>query len=386
MARGRRAQSASAKGSTRTGAAKLGEGIGSSGATSRPTLSTSRPTLSTSRPTLSTSRPTLSTSRPTLASKKPEATKEWTALLALLSDPARLRVLRALESHELSVGEISKGLQMPQSTASRHIKPLFDAQFVSRRMEGTTSLYRADAASLALLPEDVRALWNLTRLRLEGSPQSDDDDARLAAVLATRQTSTAGFFGRVGGEWDSIRRTLFGESIGSGAVLGLLDSTWVVADIGCGTGEVSARIAPYVGRVIAIDRESAMIDAARHRLSGARNVEFRRGDVMHLPLKDGTLDAAVAMLLLHHIADPSAAVVEIARTLKSGGRLLVIDMVEHARSEYRATMSHQHLGFSNRQAQEWARASEMRIDRWHRISPETTAQGPGLFGALLTKV
>ncbi|MSQ90484.1 MAG: metalloregulator ArsR/SmtB family transcription factor [Phycisphaerales bacterium] len=318
-------------------------------------------------------------------SKKTQSSKEWTALLAMLSDPARLRVLRALESYELAVGEIAKALQMPQSTASRHIKPLFDAQFVSRRVEGTTSLYRADPANHALLAEDVRALWRLTRERFEGSAQSEDDDARLAAVIAARRIASRGFFGRVGGEWDSIRRTLFGESIGSDAVLGLLDPKSVVADLGCGTGEVSERIAPYVGRVIAIDREPSMLDAARRRLSRARNVEFRRGDVMSLPLKARTLDAAVAMLLLHHVADPGAAVVEIARTLKVGGRLLVIDMVEHTRVEYRTTMAHQHLGFSQRDAVAWAAKSSMTLDRWSRIAPVTTAQGPGLFSLLMTK-
>ena len=75
-------------------------------------------------------------------------TKEWTELLAMLSDPARLRVLRALEAHELAVGEIARALQMPQSTASRHIKPLFDAQFVARRMEGTTSGTRKNLVTL----------------------------------------------------------------------------------------------------------------------------------------------------------------------------------------------------------------------------------------------
>ncbi len=300
----------------------------------------------------------------------------------MLSDPARLRVLRALESHELAVGELARALQMPQSTASRHIKPLFDAGLVSRRVEGTTSLYRVDHAPIA---EDVRALWALTRQRLVGTSQSQDDDARLTAVVALRRMGTSGFFGRIGGEWDSVRRSLFGESVGSDAVLGLLDPAWVIADIGCGTGEVAERIAPYVARVIAVDREVAMLDAARKRLSGVKHVEFRRGDVKKLPLKDRELDAAVAMLLFHHLDDPSAAAAEIARTLKSGGRLLVIDMVEHNRSEYRATMGHRHLGFSQNDARKWAKASGLSLDRWQRIAPETTAQGPGLFSALLSR-
>ena len=300
----------------------------------------------------------------------------------MLSDPARLRVLRALDAHELAVGEIAKALQMPQSTASRHIKPLFEAKIVTRRMEGTTSLYRVDASDM---PAEIGALWGLTRTRLEGTPQSKDDDARLGAIIAARRLGSRGFFGRVGGDWDSIRRSLFGDAAGAEGMLGLLNPKWIIADIGSGTGEVSERIAPYVGRVVAIDREVAMVDAAKRRLAGVQNVEFRRGDVSKLPAKRGEFDAAVAMLLFHHLADPSAATIEIARVLKVGGRLLVIDMVEHDRSEYRTTMSHLHLGFSQRDARAWARASGMTLDRWRRITPQVDVRGPGLFSALLTR-
>jgi len=321
-------------------------------------------------------------SRPNSSPTDTLATKDWAALLGMLSDPVRLRVLRALATHELAVGEIARALQMPQSTASRHIKPLFDARLAVRRMEGTTSLYRVDHS---ILTSEVQTLWALTRKRLDGSAQSQDDDARLGVVIASRKMGSPDFFGRIGGEWDSIRKALFGESIGSDAVLGLLDPHAVVGDIGCGTGEISQRIAPYVARVIAIDRESAMIDAAKRRLSSQTNIDFRRGDVMALPLKDRTLDAAVAMLLFHHVDDPAAAVVELARTLKLGGHLLVIDMVEHERAEYRTTMGHRHLGFSHNDAKAWARASGLHLSRWRRVTPGVDVRGPGLFSALFCR-
>lgn len=301
----------------------------------------------------------------------------------MLSDPARLRVLRALEAHELAVGEVAKALQLPQSTVSRHIKPLFDAKIVARRVEGTTSLYKLDSAAIS---SEVATLWSMTRSRLEGSAQAADDDARLATVLAARRVGTNGFFGRIGGEWDAIRRSLFGDTAAAEGVLGLLDPNWVVADIGSGTGEVSHLIAPFVARVVAIDREPAMVEAGKRRLAGVKNVEFRRGDVLGLPARRGEFDAAVAMLVFHHLEDPAAAAVEIARVLKVGGRLLVVDMVEHDRSEYRTTMSHMHLGFSQRDARQWARASGMRLDRWHRIAPQVDVRGPGLFSALLTRL
>ena len=60
--------------------------------------------------------------------------------LSALNDIARLRVLRLLAQHELSVGEIADILQLPQSTVSRHLKMLLETAFVARRTVGTTGL------------------------------------------------------------------------------------------------------------------------------------------------------------------------------------------------------------------------------------------------------
>lgn len=303
-------------------------------------------------------------------------------MLAMFSDAARLRVLRALEANELAVGELARALQVPQSTASRLIKPLFERGFVTRRLEGTTSLYRAD---LTAVSKEMQSLWELSKHALTGSAQSAEDDARLAAVIADRPMDSLGYFGRVGGEWDAIRRELFGEAGGIDGLLALLDPDWVVADIGCGTGEVAQRLAPSVGRVVAIDREAAMIDAARRRLSKATNTEVRRGDILALPARDAEFDAAIAMLLFHHIEDPSRAMTEIARCVKVGGRILVIDMVEHERTSYRTSMGHRHLGFSQESAKVWARAAPVVLRRWRRITPVVDVRGPGLFCALFSR-
>ena len=59
--------------------------------------------------------------------------------LSALADSGRLRMLRLLERAELSVGEIASALQLPQSTASRHLKTLMDSGWLSRRSVGTAS-------------------------------------------------------------------------------------------------------------------------------------------------------------------------------------------------------------------------------------------------------
>ena len=87
----------------------------------------------------------------------------------------------------------------------------------------------------------------------------------------------------------------------------------MVGDLGCGTGETSATLAPFVERVIAVDASAAMLQAARKRLHGFDNVELRRGDLEALPIDDARLDAATLMLVLHYVPEPARALAEVSR-------------------------------------------------------------------------
>lgn len=302
--------------------------------------------------------------------------------LSTLSDLARLRMMRLLQQEELSVGELARGLQLPQSTVSRHLKLLHEGGWIVKRSEGTASLYRLDAQRL---DDDARELWHVAGSQLRNSPTLDEDDTRLAEVIAERRTDSKAFFGRIGGEWDALRQTLFGSDFTANAMLALLDETWTVADLGCGTGNAVELLAPHVARVIAVDREPAMLQAAAKRLTGLDNVEFRQGDLMRLPLQSAEVDAAVAVLVMHHVADPAAAVLEASRCLKSAGKLLVVDMVAHDRESYRHTMGHQHLGFSEKAVQQWAAAGDLQFSAYRRLRTDTAGKGPGLFVATFRK-
>lgn len=316
-----------------------------------------------------------------MASSDLTARARWLSWLGTLGDLARLRLLRLLERDELGVGELARALQLPQSTVSRHLKPLFEQGWIVKRTEGTQSLYRLVPDQL---PEDMQALWQLTLEHLGTSPTYDEDDSRLAEVLAMRRVDSRTFFGRIGGDWDDLRRQLFGEAFGADALLALLPADAVVADLGCGTGDAAIRLAPYVGRIIAVDREPSMLAAARRRMDQFDNIEFRQGDIFDLPLKDGEADLVVMMLVLHHLDGPERALAGVARVLAAGGRALVVDMVSHDRTSYQHTMGHRHLGFSEAELRALAAKSGMRLARYTRLRPDTEGKGPGLFAALLT--
>ena len=119
--------------------------------------------------------------------------------------------------------------------------------------------------------------------------------------------------------------------------------------------------------------------------AGADNVDFRPGDMTALPIDDASVDAAISMLVLHHLPRPALAVKEIARILRPGGLALIVDMAEHTRAEYRRTMGHEHLGFDRAAVSAWAKAASLTLVRHRRLRPDTDGRGPGLFAAALRR-
>ncbi|MCP3905759.1 MAG: metalloregulator ArsR/SmtB family transcription factor [Planctomycetes bacterium] len=312
----------------------------------------------------------------------PSETPALLSRLTTLGDLARLRMLRLLDAHELSVGELARALQLPQSTVSRHLKVLHEGHWVIKRTEGTASLYRLVEDALAA---PARALWRLAREDIGTSPTLEEDDSRLAEVLVERRHDSRAFFGRVGGEWDQVREDLFGHHFTAEALPAFVDEEWTVADLGCGTGNASEMLAPYVRRIVAVDREPSMLAAARKRLEGMENVEFLEGELTELPLADGAVNAAMIFLVLHHLEHPETAVAEAGRILADGGVLLVVDMVSHDRESYRHTMGHRHLGFDEATVAGWTKRAGLHKPGYHRLRPDTHAMGPGLFVATMRK-
>ncbi len=300
--------------------------------------------------------------------------------LATLGDIVRLRIVRLLDRHELSVGELDRALQLPQSTVSRHLKLLHEGGWIIKRSEGTASLYHLVEDALA---EDARQLWLIAKHQIGESPVLEEDDSRLAEVLAERREDSRAFFGRVGGEWDHLRHELFGMQFTAEALLAFVDADWTIADIGCGTGNAAEHLAPFVNKVIVVDREPTMLDAAGKRLEGFGNVEFRQGELTSLPIADDEVDGAMVFLVLHHVANPAEAMNDIARIVKPDGAIVIVDMVAHDRESYRYTMGHEHMGFAEETVARWCEALGLRSLRYQRLRPATTAKGPGLFVATM---
>jgi len=93
-----------------------------------------------------------------------------------------------------------------------------------------------------------------------------------------------------------------------------------VLEVGCGRGELAARIVEETGaELVALDQSERMVE-----LSWARGVDARVGDVQALPFPDGTFDCAVAAWMLYHVPDLDRGLAELARVLRPGGRLVAV--------------------------------------------------------------
>ncbi len=298
--------------------------------------------------------------------------------LAALADPTRSRILLLLQQQALSVSELCAIVQLPQSTVSRHLKVLVDEGWARARSEGASRLYR-----MAELSASGQQLWEPVRTEVERTAGAEQDRQRLRAILEQRRDRSAEFFSAAAGDWDRMRLELFGSNAEMLPLLALLDSTWVVGDLGCGTGHMTRTLAPFVQRIIGVDASEAMLAAAAARAPA--NVELRAGNLEALPIASAELDVALLFLVLHYVVDPVACVQEAARVLKPGGRLLIVDMMPHDNDELRESMNHLWSGFSQEETSGWLNAAGLAGAQYITLPVDAQARGPALFAARAIK-
>jgi ubiquinone/menaquinone biosynthesis C-methylase UbiE/DNA-binding transcriptional ArsR family regulator len=303
--------------------------------------------------------------------------------MTALSDPVRCRMLLLLEKQELTVTELCAVLQMPQSSVSRQLKTLADDNWVVSRRDGTSRFYAMSTGDD--LDPGAKRLWPLIREQVAATSAAGQDDRRLRGVLARRRAKSQEFFASAAGDWDRLRSDLFGDTFFLWGVLGLIDPALAVGDLGCGTGQLTEVLAPYVRQVVAVDSSADMLDAARLRLGGAGNVDLRQGELESLPIEAGELDAAMLSLVLHYSPSPGRALAEVARVLRPGGRVLVVDMLPHERQEYQQQMGHVWLGFSEKQIGKFLTDAGFSDVRTRLLPADPEARGPALFAAVGVK-
>ncbi len=301
------------------------------------------------------------------------------ALFRAMSDRTRWRALAVLRRHELAVSELVEVLDQPQSTVSRHLRVLREANLLRDRRDGRTVLY-------SLPPSGTEGAESELSNQLLGwiadQPLSPSTEARLDAVIRRRSDMSRRFFDRTGRHWDALREESFGSSFHLEAFVALLPPEWVVADVGTGTGFLLPPLAVHFDRVIAVDAVDAMLDVAGNRTEFHRldNVELCRGDVSRLPISDASVNLATAFLMLHHVPVPREALSELYRILQRDGRVLIVEQAAHRCDAFHERMQDRWAGFDAADLGGWLRSVGFKDVRSNPlITAERALDAPDLF-------
>ena len=288
------------------------------------------------------------------------------ALLRLLSDPTRVRLLALLEREELTVAELSAILRLAQPRVSTHLAKLKEADLVRDRRAGVSSYYRYNGELDAKETTLLRALReNVDDAILR------DDERRLPALLAKRARSE-GWADTVAGDMErhySPGRTW--ETLARGMTQ--LVETGDVLDVASGDGVLAELLAPRAGSIFCVDASERVVAAARQRLRAFANVEVRVGDMHALDLPDARFDLVLLMHALTYSERPAVAVAEAARVLRPGGRLLAATLGKHAHRTAVEPFEHRNLGFTTDDLRGFARDAGLRVLACERLTRERRA-------------
>jgi len=151
---------------------------------------------------------------------------------------------------------------------------------------------------------------------------STKSDQQQKELIRDRFTRTVDVFG----DYAVSYRAQFADTLAKLVLAGPGDR---VVDLACGPGTLALQFARQVRWVCGVDLTPAMLHRARGtaQADGLDNLAFTLGDAQALPFADGSLDISVTSYSLHHMPDPSRVVGEMARVVKRGGRVGIIDIV-----------------------------------------------------------
>ncbi len=244
-------------------------------------------------------------------------------LFRVLGDSTRLRILALLTREELAVSEVQEVVGVGQSTVSGHLAQLKGVGLVTARRDGAHTRYTAAT------PENEGGVLKL----VADAPLPEGDEIALRRVLAERESPTPEGLGNdylPGRSWEALAHLLLS-----------LVPPMRIADLGVGTGRLTALFAEHARQVIAVDRDAAALE----RLPPG--IERRLGTLEDPPLKEREVDLVLLSQALHCVGDPVATLRKCREALVGGGKIAVLDLAPHTHHWVEHRLGHKHLGFAD---------------------------------------
>ena len=112
-----------------------------------------------------------------------------------------------------------------------------------------------------------------------------------------------------------------------------------VLECACGTGAITRYIAPKCASLIATDRSENMLKETYMKCRGYDNVKYGLSDIIHLRFRDGRFDKVVAGNVIHLLDDPQAALTELMRVCRSGGKVIIPTYINDSKGALRSAQN-----------------------------------------------
>src|SRR5216684_4125034 len=282
------------------------------------------------------------------------------AALKAAGEATRLRILALLGEAELTVSDLTSILRQSQPRISRHLRLMAEAGLVDRFREGSWAFFRlGERGATAELARELIARLDPADMTLAR------DRERLAAVRAQRAAAAQSYFRRHAAEWDRIRNLHVADEAVEEAILAAFAGPPMrtLLDLGTGTGRMLELFGPQIERGLGLDLSLDMLAFARARLdrAGLRHCSVRHGDIYDLALPNDSFDTVLIHQVLHFLDDGARAILEAARVLRPGGRLLVVDFAAHDLEFLRDEHAHRRLGFAPETVTQWLNSAGLEM-------------------------